>query len=69
MTFMAYELAINVEVQQKLHKEIDEANRNLHGSKPSYETIHSMAYLNRVVRETLRKWPTNPITERFDKRN
>lgn len=47
--FMAYELALNQEVQDKLLAEIDEANRN-NGNKPAtYEFLQSMKYFDCVV--------------------
>lgn len=47
--FMAYELALSDEVQDKLLAEIDEAKRN-HGDKPvTYEFLQSMKYFDMVV--------------------
>lgn len=47
--FMAYELAINPEVQEKLLAEIDDAKQN-HGDKPvTYEYLQSMKYFDHVV--------------------
>ncbi|XP_044758961.1 uncharacterized protein LOC123316796 [Coccinella septempunctata] len=62
MCFMAYELAINPEIQMRLIEEIDR-NRPENGV-PSYETISNMAYLDMVVSETLRKWPSIAHTDR-----
>ncbi|KAL1488615.1 hypothetical protein ABEB36_014418 [Hypothenemus hampei] len=56
MTFMAYELAINPEVQEKLRKEILETNEKCSGNI-SYEEITTMKYMDMVVFEALRKWP------------
>ncbi|XP_063709947.1 probable cytochrome P450 9f2 [Culicoides brevitarsis] len=62
--FMAYELALNQEVQDKLLAEIDEANK-LHGDKPiTYEYLQSMKYFDCVVQETLRLWPVNIANDR-----
>ncbi|KXJ73273.1 hypothetical protein RP20_CCG016136 [Aedes albopictus] len=57
MMFMAYELALNPVVQQRLYDEINEANKQLGGNAPTYDTIQMMRYLDMVVSETLRKWP------------
>ncbi|KAK9869530.1 hypothetical protein WA026_003284 [Henosepilachna vigintioctopunctata] len=62
MCFMAYELAVNVDVQMKLIQEIDE-NRNEDGVL-SYETIANLIYLDMVVSESLRKWPVTVFTDR-----
>ncbi|XP_055589835.1 cytochrome P450 9e2-like [Uranotaenia lowii] len=60
MQFVAYELAINPEVQQKLYQEI--ANDN--ASTLTYETLQNSKYLDMVVSEGLRLWPP-PATERI----
>ncbi|KAK9885349.1 hypothetical protein WA026_010846 [Henosepilachna vigintioctopunctata] len=62
LSFMAHELAANVDVQERLIEEID-ANRPAEGS-PSYETIANMTYMDMVVAETLRKWPLNIAVDR-----
>lgn len=48
MTFMAYELALNPEIQERLRKEIDEAGEKC-GGHLSYEDIKNMKYLDMVV--------------------
>ncbi|KAK9885353.1 hypothetical protein WA026_010850 [Henosepilachna vigintioctopunctata] len=62
LSFMAHELAANVDIQERLIEEID-ANRPAEGS-PSYETIANMTYMDMVVAETLRKWPLNIAVDR-----
>ncbi|KAK9885367.1 hypothetical protein WA026_010863 [Henosepilachna vigintioctopunctata] len=62
MCFVAYELAANPDVQQKLIDEIDD-NRPSNGL-PTYETIANMAYLDMVISETLRKWPIAAAMDR-----
>ncbi|KAF2901445.1 hypothetical protein ILUMI_04742 [Ignelater luminosus] len=56
MSFIAYELAVNSDVQRKLQAEIDETLEKNKG-KISYEALLRMTYLDMVVSETLRKWP------------
>mgnify|MGYP003402047336 CR=1 FL=1 len=57
MGFMAHELMINQEIQQKLIDEIDAVEAGLDGKLVSYEQIQAMSYLDQVVCEVLRKWP------------
>lgn len=64
MTFMAYELMANPEVQRKLQDEVDEVNKQLEGKRVNYENIQGMKYMDQVVCETLRKWPAAPIVDR-----
>lgn len=64
MTFVAYELALNPDIQSKVHGEIDEVNQNLDGGLLTYDTLQKMKYLDMVVSETLRKWPPAPVTDR-----
>lgn len=61
---MSYSLALNPEVQQKLLDEIDEAKEILNGRIPCYEDIQKMDYLDMVVTETLRIYPSVPVLER-----
>lgn len=57
LTFAAYELVANPDVQQKLHEEIAEVNEQLRGKRVTYDVLQKMKYLDQVVSETLRKWP------------
>lgn len=61
MSFLAYELAMNVEIQQRLQEEIDEVLANCKNGLPSYEMIVKMKYMDMVVCESLRKW--SPATQ------
>ncbi|CAG9860809.1 unnamed protein product [Phyllotreta striolata] len=63
MCFMAYELAVNVDVQSKLREEINETLDKYDG-KPTYDGILKMQYLDMVVSEVLRKWPIGQGTDR-----
>lgn len=57
MSYMAYELMVNPEIQQKLFEEILEKHNELDGNKITYEQIQGLKYLDQVISETLRKWP------------
>lgn len=57
LTFLAYELMVNQDVQQKLYEEIEEVNEQLDGKPVTYDSIQRMKYLDQVVCEGLRKWP------------
>ncbi|XP_017770172.1 PREDICTED: cytochrome P450 9e2-like [Nicrophorus vespilloides] len=63
MCFMAYELAVNPDIQTKLINEIDETNAECDG-KLTYEQLSTMKYMDMVISETLRKWPSPIAIER-----
>lgn len=48
MSFLAYELAVNPDVQEKLFNEISEAPKDSYG-KIKYETLLGMKYLDKVL--------------------
>ncbi|XP_077276291.1 putative cytochrome P450 6a13 [Temnothorax americanus] len=54
-----YELALNQKVQDNLRQEIDEMYAK-HGENLTYDDIKKMDYLDKVFKETLRKYP--PVT-------
>lgn len=58
MQACAWELTQNPKVQQTLIDEVDEALDNLDGKPISYEQLNQMKYLEMVINETLRKWPS-----------
>lgn len=64
LTFAAYELVANQDVQQKLYEEIADVNKQLSGKEITYEVLQKMKYLDQVVSETLRKWPVAVQTDR-----
>ncbi|KAK4874006.1 hypothetical protein RN001_013366 [Aquatica leii] len=64
LSFIAYELAMNNEVQKKLQEEIDETLNACNG-KLTYESVHTMKYMDMVVSETLRKWPPGFVLDRY----
>lgn len=57
MSFMAYELVANPDVQYRLHREISGMNCHLNGRQINYEQIQHLRYLDQTISETLRKWP------------
>ena len=67
-TFMQayfWELAQNPDVQQILIEEVDELIEKLNGKPVSYEQLNQLKYLDMVINETLRKWPSFRITSRL----
>lgn len=64
MSFVAYELACNPDVQERLKREVDDTLKE-NGGKITYDSLMGMKYLDMVVTETLRKWPPTPMTDRL----
>ncbi|CAH2012723.1 unnamed protein product [Acanthoscelides obtectus] len=64
MSFLAYELAADSDVQSKLRTEIEDTWNECNG-KLTYEALLKMKYLDMVISETLRKWPVNLATDRL----
>ncbi|XP_011175443.1 cytochrome P450 9e2-like isoform X2 [Solenopsis invicta] len=63
MCFMAHEVGVNPDVQNKLREEIDDVLKQTNG-KPTYEAIHRMKYLDAVVNESLRLYPGGAFLDR-----
>lgn len=63
MTWTLYELAQNHEIQDKLHEEI-KAYYEKYGDTFTVETLTEMKYLDKVFKETLRKYPPGAILQR-----
>ena len=57
ISYVAYEMANNTEMQKKLQNEIDEAFEAAGGEMPDYNVIQSLPYLEMVISETLRFHP------------
>ncbi|XP_070556572.1 cytochrome P450 3A8-like [Ptychodera flava] len=55
MSFLAYSMATNPDVQEKLCAEIDDVMAD--HDEPTYEAVSKMPYLDMVVCETLRMYP------------
>lgn len=60
-----WELCKNPEVQRTLIEEVDEVLEKLNGKSINYEQLNKMKYLEMVVNETLRKWPSFRVTSRL----
>ncbi|XP_071648655.1 probable cytochrome P450 6a23 isoform X2 [Temnothorax longispinosus] len=63
-TFALYELAHNEDIQSKVHKEIDEVLAK-HKDGLTSKTIKEMEYVEKVIDETLRKYPPLPMLNRI----
>ncbi|XP_045479615.1 cytochrome P450 9e2-like [Harmonia axyridis] len=63
LIFITYELAINPNVQQKLQDEMDQIR--VEGDLPEFHNIMGLQYLNMVISETMRKWPSVTMTDRL----
>ncbi|XP_030388355.1 probable cytochrome P450 9h1 isoform X2 [Scaptodrosophila lebanonensis] len=64
LCFATYELCMNPLVQSKLFEEISDMQNHLEGKPLDYNDLNKMDYLDMVVSETLRKWPTAIATDR-----
>lgn len=64
LSMMAYELAVNPDIQDRLINEIDDYLQEADG-KVTYEGINKLKYLDMVLSEVLRKWPPIPSTDRM----
>jgi cytochrome P450 family 9 len=65
MSFVAYELACNPDIQQKLYEELAEMNEETSGKKINYDQLQRLKYLDQVLSETMRKWPAAPAIDRI----
>ncbi|MFD4670774.1 cytochrome P450 [Lentzea sp. NPDC058450] len=54
LAWALYEVAINQDVERRLHAELDEV---LGGRPPTYADLKSLPYTTSIVQETLRKYP------------
>lgn len=62
--FLAHELAVNVDIQDRLYDEIKMVKQQLAGKPLTYEILQNMKYLDMVVSEILRRWTVIPFTDR-----
>ncbi|XP_067005228.1 probable cytochrome P450 6a13 [Anabrus simplex] len=56
MSFALYELALNPDIQARAREEVETVLQQ-HGGKLTYETLQDMPYLDKVISESLRKYP------------
>lgn len=64
-SFIAYELALNPDCQEKLREEIGQAVKKLNGKPLTYEMLQSMKYIDQVITEGLRLWAPADVTDRM----
>ncbi|XP_031617239.1 probable cytochrome P450 6d5 [Contarinia nasturtii] len=63
LSFCLYELAKNLEIQCRVHDEIDVAVQK-HVGQLTYETLAELKYLDTCIDETLRKYPSLSLLPR-----
>ncbi|KAK9884796.1 hypothetical protein WA026_009024 [Henosepilachna vigintioctopunctata] len=64
MTFCLFELCQNKEILDKVRKEIREVLAKYNGEL-SYEALMDMKYMDKVMKETMRKYPPLPFLDRM----
>jgi len=64
LSFLAYQMSKNPEIQEKLQQEVDDAFEENNGELPDYNKIQSLPYLDMVIHETLRKHPPAGLNTR-----
>lgn len=63
LTFCIYELSQNQELQQQARVEVQECLEKYHGEL-TYEAINDMTFIEKIIKETLRKWPPSVSVQR-----
>lgn len=63
MCFIAYELAVNPEIQEKLRQEVFHTQKVCQNNL-TYEALMNMKYMDMVVTESMRKWPNGIALDR-----
>lgn len=69
LSYIAVELALNQNIQQKLYEEIKAANESLKDGRLSFNTLSKLKYLDQVISEALRKWPPAKFVNRLCTKN
>ncbi|XP_071648745.1 cytochrome P450 9e2-like isoform X3 [Temnothorax longispinosus] len=64
MCFVAHELAVNRDIQDRLREEVQQHLAEGNG-EISYESLSKMSYMDMVISETLRKYPPMILTDRL----
>lgn len=63
ISFLAYEIATNPDVQARLQQDIDKTLKKTNG-QVTYEQINQIQYLDAVIMEATRMYPSNSFLER-----
>ncbi|XP_055604436.1 probable cytochrome P450 6d4 [Uranotaenia lowii] len=63
MAFCLYEVAKNKTIQRKAQEELDEI-LSINQGKFDYESVVKMQYLDKCIKETMRKYPSPPFLNR-----
>ncbi|XP_044582917.1 uncharacterized protein LOC123263937 [Cotesia glomerata] len=63
MCFAAHEIAMNISIQEKLQQEIDQVFEDC-GGNLTYEAVNGMQYLDAVINESLRMYPSPGFMDR-----
>ncbi|XP_032682971.1 cytochrome P450 9e2-like [Odontomachus brunneus] len=63
ITFLTYEIAMNPDVQARLQQDIDKVLEETNG-QVTYEAINQLQYLDAVILEATRMYPSNSFIER-----
>lgn len=63
LTFCTYELSQNQDLQQKGRKEVLECLEKYNGQL-TYESVNDMVFIEKIIKETLRKWPPSVSVQR-----
>lgn len=63
LTFCIYELSQNQELQEKARQEVLKVVEK-HHHQLSYESINDMNFIEKIIKETLRKWPPSVSVQR-----
>ncbi len=64
INFTCFMIALHPEVQQKLHDEIDRVFGDDHERSCTMEDVNELEYLECVIKETLRLFPSVPFIAR-----
>jgi cytochrome P450/NADPH-cytochrome P450 reductase len=65
LSFMLYFLSKHPEVRARAYDEVDQVLGTDLSVQPTYEQIHRLTYVNQLLKETLRLWPTAPLFSRY----
>ncbi|KAI4483149.1 hypothetical protein M0804_008204 [Polistes exclamans] len=63
MCFTCHEICVNLDIQKRLQKDIDEIIDKTNGN-PTYDDINNMHYLSAVINESLRRYPVGIMHDR-----